>query len=570
MTIDLFSTYFPTSVNQELVAQQHEKLRLWLAANMQEELDSRPGSVAGDLIVNPEAVLISSVEQALGNFTSDLDLANVSMGNIYNCEFVSDYIKNFSTTNYTDITSSGTVRLVFSDSAFRTIDRGVQFRSGTQIFMPRIYKDGNIRVLSPGQTRNPDSNDIVLSGVGNRFIAELSVYSMDTTTVTNLSQFEISEESAGLVEIYAVGDFWTRESNSSIQSLAEKTRITSVSANATNRSGLARLVRQEFPEVASVSPVLTGDFEMARQSVNPLGIAAPMVDLYVRTPLYGTILKEPFKLFFDDVSQSYFGEVSFLEVPLVIDKVTFSDETSGDLEFSSYFVSTDDKLPALSASGTTKNKIFINIPIPLNGEGTPILPPLTDSETGLLYQLFEITYRADPGLRIIDDFFSSPDTKPIGVDIQVKMFVPIDFSGLYINYTRKRGVKINQTKVSAETINYLTNVGWPDTYSDASIIDSMFYAGASNVLKVESDAELKINPCDFLLSEVPETATEAISSGVDIPVFSITGSNNFGYKAKDTEPVFEDNLHYAVGPRNISYLLDSSNIYFREVGNNVV
>jgi hypothetical protein len=178
----------------------------------------------------------------------------------------------------------------------------------------------------------------------------------------------------------------------------------------------------------------------------------------------------------------------------------------------------------------------------------------------------------DPGLKIIEDFFLSPDTKPIGIDLKVKLFRPIDFTALYINHARKRGVKINQAKARDEITSYLQTISWPESYSDATIIDSMFYAGASNVFKIEADAYLLVGPCDYLIREEPTDILFLTNEDnyTEIPKFRITGSNNFAYKAKDPETDFEDNKHYATGPRNISFLLNSNQILFREVGNNVV
>lgn len=580
MNINTFSTYYPDNLDDVNLVSYHENLRLWVKANASEDIDTKPGSVIGDLILGTESIINASLDKALSNFTSDLDLANPASGVIYNCDFVGKYVENFSTTGYTDITSSGAIRLVFSDPSFRVIDRGTQFRAGTQIFLPRVYKEGNLRILSPGQTKSHDYNDYLLAGIDDRFYVDIYVYSMEPTAVQNLETFEISELIPGLVEIYAIGDFWSRESTTSIQALANKTRITAVSANTTTRSGLVRLVRQEFPDVKAVSPVLLGDFELTRQSYNALGLPAPVVDLYIKTPLYGTEMKETFRVNFDSSTDCYFGEITLNDTPIRFNNVSFTDELDISLGFSSYFYSTDPKLPGLNAYGTSSYRIWVKIPNLRDSAGQSIVPPLVDVETNQFYQTFEVSYLCDPGIKIIEDFFTAPDTKPIGIDLRVKLFRPIAFTALYINYSRKRGVKLNQAKAREEINAYLQTISWPESYSDATIIDSMFYAGASNVFKIESDAKLLVGPCDFLILTIPEELLPVGELTVDfindsdnvtqIPKFTITGSNNFSYTAKDTNPNFEDNLHYSTGPRNISFLINNDQILFREVGNNVV
>jgi hypothetical protein len=568
--INLYTTYLDGEVSREELAAAHEKLRNWISANFDANLDTRPGSVFGDLNLNPEAFIQATSEKALTNFCSDLDLANAASGKIYNCDFVSAYVQNFSSRTYTEITSSGTIRLVFTDSNYREIDKGLQFRSGEQIFLPRVYSDGPIKILPPGQTPEAGSNDFVLYGLGDRFFTEISVYSMDAAEIANLEEFEVSENITGLVSVYAVGDFWSASTSNSLPDVANKTRITAISANATSRSGLVRLIQQEFPDTLSISPVLSGDYEMAQQVINPLGLTIPKIDLYVRTPLYGTTFKQPFKLYLDETDNSYFGEVNFIDPPLKIDSVNFADLTGGNLTFEDYIVSSNVNLPALSCVGSKYSRIFIRIPVPKDSTGAPLLPSLPDDVNGGFYQNFEVTYRTDPGMKVIDNFLSSPDTKPVGVDIVVKMFHPIDFSALYVNYARRRGVKLNQAKASTEINQYLSAIAWPDTYSDAQIIDSMFYAGASNVYKIESDAKLLVAPTQYLLREIPEDANDAKTNKELIPVAQIQSSYNFGSKSRDENPDFETNMHYATGPKNISFLIDSTKILFRENGTNVL
>lgn len=570
MNIDTYATYFPTSLDNENLSRYHQNLRLWVAANSAEDIDTHPGSVVGDLILGASSIVNAGVDTALSNFTDDLDLANPAAGKIFNCDFVGKYLENFSTSNYTDISSSGTIRLVFNTAEFREIDRGIQFAFNSQVFMPRVYKEGPIRILPPGQLRDPNKNDVVLTGINNRFFADISVYSMDDAGVGNLAQFSVSEQITGLIEAYAIGAFWVKSQTNSLPDLANKTRITAVSANATNRSGLVRLVRQEFPEVTAVSPVISSDVEMARQVVNPIGIPSPKIDLYVKTTMYGTEFKEAVRLNLDQATNTYFGEISLSETPLIIDSIFFTDLEDNKLNFSSYFLSTKESLPALSAAGSSNFKVWVNVEQELMANGSPLRPPLRDAVTGERYQLFEVVYRADPGVKIIEEFFSSPDTKPIGVDIVVKSFVPIDFSALYVNHSRRRGVKIDQAKASAEILAYLQGVSWPDSYSDASIIDSMFYAGASNVFKIEASSVLRVSPCSHVLFSAPQTAQEALDNGIAAPTFNINGSNNFGFTARDSNSNFAENLHYATGPRNLSFMLDKSKILFREVGNNVL
>jgi hypothetical protein len=568
--INLYTTYLDSEITREELAASHEKLRNWISVNFDTELDTRPGSVFGDLNINPEAFIQASSEKALTNFCSDLDLANAANGKIFNCDFVSSYLENFASKNFSDITSSGTIRLVFSDPSYREIDKGLQFRILNQVFLPRVYSDGPIKILSPGQTPEVGSNDFVLYGLGERFFTDISVYSMDVSNVTSLQQFEVSEKITGLTSAYAIGDFWSASTSNSLPDIASKTRITAVSANASSRSGLVKMIKQEFPDINSVSPVLPIDYEMARQTVNPIGLTTPKVDLFVRTPLYGTTFKQPFRLYLDQTSDCYFGEINFIDPPLKIDSINFADLTGGNLLFEDYILSADPNLPALSCVGSRYSRIWVKIPTPKDASGIPILQPIPDEEQNTFYQNFEVTYRTDPGLKVIDKFLTSPDTKPIGVDIVVKMFTPLDFNALYISYSRRRGVKLDQAKASTEISQYLSTIAWPDSYSDASIIDSMFYSGASNVFRIDADADLLISPTRYLLRTTPLNAAAATANRQEIPSFKIQNSANFTLQTRDNNTEFEENFLYATGPRNISFLISTDKILFRETGSNVL
>jgi hypothetical protein len=51
--------------------------------------------VIGDLIVTPQAYVITALEEGVSKILSDVSLENVSNGIVYNCDFVKQYLKNF-------------------------------------------------------------------------------------------------------------------------------------------------------------------------------------------------------------------------------------------------------------------------------------------------------------------------------------------------------------------------------------------------------------------------------------------------------------------------------------------
>ena len=78
------------------------------------DIDTRPNSVVGDLILSPLSHIMASMEIAMNRILSDIDLGNVSQGTIYNCDFVKQYLNNFGQGQVYEYPATGVVRLVLS------------------------------------------------------------------------------------------------------------------------------------------------------------------------------------------------------------------------------------------------------------------------------------------------------------------------------------------------------------------------------------------------------------------------------------------------------------------------
>ena len=127
-----FDTYGPLfdEIPNEKFLEVRERIEAFYRQNFP-DVDTRPDSAVGDLVVTPAAFHRAYEEIALGRFMSDLDLANVAEGVIWNCPFVTEYLKNFATVDRANLRSTGIVRLVFDTDQDRIMDRRTRFNFGT-------------------------------------------------------------------------------------------------------------------------------------------------------------------------------------------------------------------------------------------------------------------------------------------------------------------------------------------------------------------------------------------------------------------------------------------------------
>ena len=90
--------YMPAinEISQDILKDIRDRLVAYLKTSPEfSDIDIRPNSVVGDLIISPLAHIVASLEIGMNRVMSDIDLANVSQGTISNCDFVKQYLNNF-------------------------------------------------------------------------------------------------------------------------------------------------------------------------------------------------------------------------------------------------------------------------------------------------------------------------------------------------------------------------------------------------------------------------------------------------------------------------------------------
>lgn len=319
MSDTLSTNYFPTpsQIAPVDIADSRARLVVILAA-WWAELDTRPGSVFGDLDITPRAVLTAGTEIAWAKFKSDLQLSNIAQGIIYDADFVTAFLKNFGVSTQDPVASSGTIELIFSVNKSYVIDPNATFTFGNFVFQISpsagdpviIYPVGSnigtwvLTPIAPGQFA------IYLPVNGP---AGATANDGDTPT-SSLTQQEI-------ISINAAGDFDPGELSESLPQLAVRAQKTFASASLTSRSGALSFINQTFPNLAGTSVVITGDLEMTRASQNPLGVSEGAVDVFLRSRPVFSAGQVVLTLTYDTNLQGWVGLLDLPVVPAFFDVV---------------------------------------------------------------------------------------------------------------------------------------------------------------------------------------------------------------------------------------------------------
>ncbi len=578
---DLIATYFPklSELTEEQLQSARDRAEAFLRAGWP-DTDLRPLSPMGDLALTPFAHLICACEVALGRFMSDLDMEQVANGVIFNCDFVTAFLKNFAIEDTAALHSSGVVRLVFNADKTYTIDRRTRFKFGENEFSLRLAFEGHMEVKPVGSVPALESNSLLLSDLGNgTFAVDVAVTgTMDAAVFANDAatlDLPITE----LVSATALIDFNAGSAESSLAALAKKTRDRFHAAALISRKSAVSYLQHEFPELLGVSAVVPGDAINMRASVNPLGISVAAVDLHVRSSSYDLAQRQLVRIQFveqqEEVSvRKFIGKLSVVGNPVFIRRIVAFQNS--DIVFypgqtvDVYSRSSDaGKAPMLTAAGTPFEELWVAFDmVNVAGGASEALTTETDAD-GTRWAYFYVDYVYDPLYRAVFDQCSSPDVKPAGVDILVRPFVPVAITRFHIEYVKQAGKSVTLNAAHTEIFNYLRTLSSPEGFSAAKIGDAMFYAGAEDVRSIEVLGEVwwsaatKLLPSDADAPDVDYAA--AVAAALNLPSYSV--SNSFSLTLTDfADPEIgtADETLAAVGLLNSCLLLESSAITFSE------
>jgi hypothetical protein len=570
---DLITEYFPDI--EELTSAQLAEARGLVVDYLQPHFpfqDMAPGSVFGDSYVSPAATFFAALTVSQNRFMSDLDLENVANGIVYSCTFVERYLGNFAVRDVTTLQSSGLVRLTFSADIPYTVNKGVKFSfGGADVFYPRLpsMATDSFRILPSGSVPNTALNEVALSQTSlTTWAVDLPLTGKMSATVARGAGGLASTVQAELIGIAAAVEFEYGLPPVSLPALAEIARRTAYAASVGSRNSTRAFVTSQWPETKVVSVVLSGDAEMQRSVPGTsLALAAPAVDVFFRSKRDYQQESQSVRLSYVPTLRAFRGKVSFLHRPSMIESVAPTADL--DLPMASvqiYSQVKEPRFPGSTGCGTTLEEFWIHVVPPVAANNVILVNRSSDEEGQ--FAMFTVTYRADPLFEPVSAMLTSPDNAPVGLDLAVKAGPLIRVNLLKVGYRRKPGTTMALDTARTEIAAYVNGVGWPDLFSEAPIVESMYAAGALRTQAVNYEAVLSVTAANarFAPSFVPTLYNDwdAIGNVALPPTYDITAAADMRPDILVSGNSNEVAELYAISDRNVRYYLAPENIVFQE------
>lgn len=558
--LNFITTYVPdfSELTQEKLYETRERLVDYVRVKF-DDIDLNPNTVVGDLIITPQTYTIAALETGMERFMSDLDLGNVAEDIIWNCDFVSQYIKNFGVSQEDSLKPSGVVRLVFTSDKTYTLDRSVKFSLGdeNQLFSIYLPNMGAFTIYPVGVIPPAGENGTTLKDSGS------GVYFADIPVVgdTGALETEVAAGTNGLISveipelgsISALVDFADGQDASSLPELAKRSRTTIYSASLNTRTGTIRYLDNVCPFVESKYAILNNDPEMIRGYRNGYGAASGVMDVYVRSKHYEFTEEQTLRLFLSDDGLYFEGDFDYTGQPYHIESITHPNSAS--LNIPCEIISTNDMGLGALAAYSTSEKLFIRVPAGTNSSGDYTYNTHINSQ-GRIYTDFVIKYQTDPMLRSIAQTLENQDYVPVNTSILVRGFIPVVIKRFEVEYIRENGVVPLLDEAEDAIKAYFGQLGAPDVYSDAEIARIMGEAGAKYVSGINVRANVqwsvanKIEDYSGNLISVPSTPAILSSAGLRV-----------NYPGR---PITADDM-FACSVRNVRYYLMDGALTFKEV-----
>lgn len=579
-TPDFISTYFPelSEISTAQLLDARTRITSYLAVT-HPDLDMTPNSVFGDLVITPFAHLLVAHEIAMGRFMSDLDLENVAGGVIYNCDFVRKYLNNFAVVDRDNLQSTGVIRILLCVNSDLTIDRRTRYSFGDgNTFTLKLPHPGHLFIKAPNSSVDAYTNGRVMVPVDtNRWAVDIGVVGTmngeavlkGATGLTDMPTDAISVISASI-------DFTKGLPETSLAVLAEKTRSTFFSATLNTRNGARHFLTKEFPSLTAYSPVINNDYEQLREVVSVLGIAEGKSDIYVISNGFANTDQQTITLpLFNPVPDidnpsRFIAKVTFVNPPCFIDSIKSASQPTVALSNIVIAAGTTDnvKAPLAIASYTKYATYYFMIPMPLDGTDPLLITKIGDG--GTQYHDFTISYRSDPMLPVVTDTVESRDVAPVGIDVLTRGFVIMHLTSLTISYVKTAGVTMALDTARTEIFNYFRTLAYPKVFSSSRIIDSMYFAGATEVVSIVPAGTVQWSVADVIIpgdftDDPVDNWDDMLDVALTPPVRNISTTADLTMSYVDPNLGDSDQTLVVVGKRNVCYLLDKENIIFTEV-----
>lgn len=552
-TYDFLGTYFPDSSN--LDAERIRAMRIALGdllAAAGQDVDITPNSPFGDLIATPMAVGMAANEEAWNRLLSDLNPQNAAEGEVWNCEFVTRYLRSFGIYDETIQQSWGVVRLQFTSGAERSIDKSTSLVMDSYTFRFFLPWDGPLQ-LGGAPAAGANFKAYVPSGK-DRFVVDLLVVGTPGVAIAAGTSPQFDRDIEGLNSASLISPVYAGASPTQLQELARRVLTNSHTRHPVTRGGAENMIRQRFPDVTAVSAVLSGDSEMLRDSVNPAQVAAGAVDIHVRGK---SLLSDAIAIYLPTMQGPTgsgvvcSGFLNLPETPIVIDSITHNGL---QVAWDAISVSEDPKLPGVSAAYGKSEKLLLRI----SADGlTPV------SIDGVVKVAFVVNYRFDPALKACQELLNSPDYTTAGLSINLRWFVPFYINDLTVRYARRAGVSFLREQCRSEILASFNGHSLATPAFAAAVSDSLYYAGAHSMTELQLDAVSRYSIADVVWAGSTFVEPTGLASWdallaecEEIPIHAVASPYTPSFDFAD----IEGSSFASSGNRSASWILDSANL----------
>lgn len=274
-------------ISDETLLDVRGRIETYLRSRYADSLDMSPNSVFGDLILGPLAYLVASFEMAASRIFSDIDLANVAEGQIYNCDFVKEYLENFGLAQRSTTPATGVVQVSFSEPGEYILDASTSFlftSEGKDFVFEMADVTDYLHVVYELADGAESENVKQLNRLDeSEYVVNIPVIGPAGVSILKNTECQSSISIAQVTEVKSITDFDPGMLPENVMELANKTRNTYYAASLTSRNGCLSFLLQTYPELRGVSPVVSGDPEIIRTTENLFGVRQGVMDIFVKS-----------------------------------------------------------------------------------------------------------------------------------------------------------------------------------------------------------------------------------------------------------------------------------------------
>lgn len=455
------------------------------------DLDTRPGTPFADLFLIPAAKQRAAMRTAAERMLSDLDLANIQEGIVYNCDFVEAYLNSLGVGAERVVPATGVLLLQFSSEGPFELKSSALF-GDTQVALQvsGTYSSG---VITFGTAQE---NDFQLFRMGQTvWAAEVPVHGTITPPATGqpvpLAEgvaLGVDSTVPGLVAAVTAIPIDPGYPKTTLRERARMVPKVFPGLNTNTPAGLSSWVMSVFPSTQAVSPVVDGDVEMRRQNPdNIFGLVDGKTDLYIRgSSIVSRTLTIPITR---SGASSWNAPLDAGSPILKVTAVRLQDTQEPVEIFTVTSASSQPDVlptPAAGFTGLEQLTLHFNKTVPTANQ--------VFEEGANPYAYFEVDVLLDPHVVQVEEKLKRRDFSPVLGNILVRPFIPVFLNKVRVFYRRQGGKEIRKAEAREEIVNYLMSAAYPDAVELGGIAEIAMFYGARGVNRVEYDWSASLTP----------------------------------------------------------------------------